>query len=43
MTHFQLCLKLIKTGQGARYNIKNEVVIGALLLPSGLGSARTSL
>jgi len=24
---------------GARYNIKNEVVIGALLLPSGLGSA----
>jgi len=31
-----------KKMQGARYNIKNEVVIGALLLPGGLGSARTS-
>jgi len=30
---------LKKTCQGARYNIKNEVVIGALLLPGGLGSA----
>jgi hypothetical protein len=28
--------------QGARYDIKNEVVIGALLLPGGLGSARES-
>jgi hypothetical protein len=26
--------------QGVRYNITNEVVIGALLLPGGLGGAR---
>lgn len=29
-----------KTPQGVRYNITNEVVIGALLLPGGLGGAR---
>jgi len=28
--------------QGVRYNITNEVVIGALLLPGGLGGARES-
>jgi hypothetical protein len=33
---------LKKSQQGARYNIQNEVVIGALLLPGGLGSARES-
>ena len=30
----------LKTPQGVRYNITNEVVIGALLLPGGLGGAR---
>jgi hypothetical protein len=30
----------VKTPQGVRYNITNEVVIGALLLPGGLGGAR---
>jgi hypothetical protein len=40
---FKFVKNCVETGQGARYNIKNEVVIGALLLPSGLGSACTSL
>ena len=35
-------LTLENMRQGARYNIRNEVVIGALLLPGGLGSARES-
>ena len=35
-------LTLKNTQRGARYNIRNEVVIGALLLPGGLGSERES-
>ena len=35
------CQSKRENPQGERYNIKNEVVIGALLLPGGLGSAGT--